>query len=188
MYRIAVHRSDQFEVVEKQDDQWTPLEELESKILAHVAKDQRPQYRVTRPHYGGVLWEGNDPESREEVLEELIAGGEILDSLEPVIEVLKSDRASEDFANEWSWVKEDFERSFFHKRLKVKVRLIQTLDDRPVWDSQESCAVEDLVFRHTLRFFDPKDQKLVIALRHGRTIAEMARSWATVDTPLCRAG
>lgn len=174
LYQIAVSRNNLFCVVEKEDKEWHPLEELERKILANVPEKERAKYQVSRPYYGGQLWDGDDPEERQHVLASLVEGNETLDSIEPVIEVLLSHHTNEDFSKNWSWVKEDFERTFYHKRSRVKVALIETVDDRPVWDSRESCELDDAVFRDTLSFFNPRDQKLVIALRHGKSVGEMA--------------
>jgi len=175
LYRIAVARNDEFGVVEHEDKEWSPLEELERKILAEVEPAERTKFAITRPHYGGLLWDEDDEQSRREVLDELIGGSDVVGSLEPVLEVVRSHRAHEDFSKDASWVKEDFERAFYHKRSRVKVLLVETVDDRPVWDSTDLSANGSVIFRDILSFFDQRDRRLVIALRHGKTVTEMAR-------------
>lgn len=95
-------------------------------------------------------------------------GSEVVSSLDPVL-VLRSYGAHEDLNNEVSWVKEDFERAFYHKRSRIKVLLMETLDDRPVWDAEEGSAAGQALFRDVLSFFDRKGRRLVIALRRGKT-------------------
>lgn len=99
-----------------------------------------------------------------------------MDSLAPVIELLHTRRAHEDFANRHSWIKEDFERQFYSKRAALKVELIETLDEAPVWSSEDNEGYGQALFRDVLAWLDRKERKLLLALRMGRTATEIAAS------------
>ncbi len=96
-------------------------------------------------------------------------------SLAPVLEALRSHRAPEDFSARHSWVKEDFERSFFRKRERLKVTLVETVDDLPTWSACEPDGDGDVMFRDLLAFFDQRSRHLLLAMRHGKTVSEIAR-------------
>src|SRR6185436_15978799 len=83
--------------------------------------------------------------------------------------------AHEDFSSRYSWVKEDFERSFYSKRSKLKVELIETVDDAPVWNSAEPDGYERVLFRDILAALNVRERRLLLALRMGKTSTEIAR-------------
>jgi hypothetical protein len=171
LFRIAVSRSDELGIVEREDEEWDSMELLERKFYSRIPESERSNFQLTRPHYGSYFWDGDDEESRLDVLDELLEGNEFVESLDPVLELLASHHAHEDFSDQVSWVKEDFERAFYRKRSRVKVLLLETVDDRPVWDSTGGTDI----FRDVMSFFDPKDRRLVIALRNGKSVSQIAR-------------
>ena len=71
-------------------------------------------------------------------------------------------------------MKEDFERSFYSKRARIKVTLVETVDDFPVWTSNEPQGYENILYRDMLALLDIKERHLVVALRHGKTLTEIA--------------
>jgi hypothetical protein len=52
-------------------------------------------------------------------LDDAIAGAGVMESIDPVLELLCTHRTHEDFSSRLSWIKEDFERSFYSKRAQV---------------------------------------------------------------------
>jgi DNA-binding NarL/FixJ family response regulator len=57
----------------------------------------------------------------------------------------------------------------------LKVVLVETIDEFPVWEAHSSYGHEDLIFRDVLSCFDRREQRLLIALRHGKTVSEISR-------------
>ena len=97
-----------------------------------------------------------------------------MESLDPLIELLHRHRTPEDFSSRYSWVKEDFERSFYSKRAKLKVDLIETIDDFPASHSGDHDGYGRVLFRDIVAFLDHRERRLMLALRQGRTISEIA--------------
>ncbi len=104
----------------------------------------------------------------------LIDGDTTFESLEPVVEVLLGSAAHEDFSERYSWVKEDFERAFYSKRSKVKVRLHEFIDECPVHDGSDTPGYENVLFRDLMAFFDQRDRTIILALRQGKTQSAIA--------------
>lgn len=86
----------------------------------------------------------------------------------------------EDFSAHYSWVREDFERAFYSKRSKIKVRLYEFTDECAVFDGVEtpgyadSSGYENILFRDVMAFFDQRDRTIILALRQGKTQSEIA--------------
>jgi len=173
LYRVAVDRSDWFE--ETHNDEWDSLEKIEDAVRRDMAPEDQDKFLVRRPLMGGELWDPDDPEECDDVVEEMLDGGGVMESLHPVIDALHSHRTHEDFSCQYSWVKEDFERSFYSKRSKVKVSLVETVDDLPAWEATEPDGYGDVLFRDLMCFVNPKDRHIVLALRQGKTVTEIAR-------------
>lgn len=175
MYRIALDRAeDAPEAEQTADDRWQPLDVLEEKLKDGMRAEDREKFRVRRPLMGGTICDIEDAEECDFFVDEMIDGSGVMESLHPVIETLHSHRVHEDFSDQYSWIKEDFERSFYSKRAKVKVSLVETLDDMPVWSSDEQDGYERVLFRDVLAFLNPAERHLVIALRSGKTTTEIA--------------
>lgn len=176
MYRIALDRAeDAPEAKEMKEDRWQPLDVLEAKLKDGMEPEHRDKFRVRRPLVGGTLCDIEDPEERDFFVDEMIDGAGVMESLDPVIEALHSHRVHEDFSDQYSWIKEDFERSFYSKRAKLKVTLVETVDEMPVWSSDEQDGYERVLFRDVLAFLNPAERHLVIALRSGKTTTEISR-------------
>jgi len=158
-----------------EDRDWKSLDVLWEELRQQVPVEHLKGVTLSRPYYGGTLWDENDQRECDGVLEELLGDGGGQESLEPVLQVLNSSRTHEDFSDRYSWVKEDFERSFYSKRSKIRVSLVETVDDVPVWSAPEPEGYGNVLFRDVLSFFDAKDRHLVLALRHGKTVSEIAR-------------
>jgi len=173
LYRIAVERREQFFDPVPDDPEWKSMEALEAEFRESI-KGAEGQYSLRRPLYGGTVWDGEDAGEREAVIDEAIHGNDVEGSLAPVIELLHSHRAHEDFSDRYSWIKEDFERSFYSKRAKLKVELIETLDDAPVWDSDDCEGYSDVLFRDVIAALDVHERILLLAIRSGKTVCEIS--------------
>jgi len=176
LYRLCLAWREDFftEVDEAAEPGWKPLEILRQNFFESIPEEDREKFKVRRPLRGGELWDENDEVDRSEVLDAAISGGGTLESLDPVVEVLNTHRCHDDFAARHSWIKEDFERSFYSKRAKLKVDLVETIDDAPVWGSLDNEGYEHALFRDVLSFLDVREKRLVLALRSGRTVSDIA--------------
>lgn len=146
-----------------------------NEFANQLPPEKRAAVRVLRPKETTILWDVEDPNERNAILEEAISGRDAVESLEPVLEVLRSKMVTEDFSERYSWVKEDFERQFHRRRSKIKVSLIETEDDLPVWNAHEPEGFDNLLLRDVLCFFDEKDRHLILAIRQGKTISEISK-------------
>ena len=176
LYRLCLAWRDEFftEVDEAAEPSWKPLAALRQKFLDSIPEEDREKFKVRRPLRGGELWDEKDEDDRNSVLDAAICGGGVVESLDPVVEVLNTHRCHDDFAACHSWIKEDFERSFYSKRAKLKVDLVETVDDAPVWASMDNEGYEHALFRDVLSFLDLREKRLVLALRSGRTVSDIA--------------
>lgn len=133
LYRLALDRRDEyFEPTTHEDEGWKPIDQLRQAILAKIPEEDRHLFKVERPLMGGTIWDVFDANEREDALQAAVDGDGVMESLEPVIELLHQSRAHEDFSDRHSWIKEDFERSFYSKRSRLKVHLVETVDDAPI--------------------------------------------------------
>jgi hypothetical protein len=176
LYRLCLTWREDFftEVDEAGEPSWKPLDALHQKFLDSIPEEDREKFKVRRPLRGGELWDERDEDDRNAVLDAAISGAGILESLDPVVEVLNTHRCHDDFAACHSWIKEDFERSFYSKRAKLKVDLVETVDDAPVWATMDNEGYEHALFRDVLSFLDLREMRLVLALRSGRTASAIA--------------
>jgi hypothetical protein len=175
IYRLALDRQDTYcQPVDEDEESWEPVEDLTRKMLEGIPLEDRPRFSIHRPLYGTVLWDIEDEDERAEVLAAAIDGDGVQESLAPVIDLLHRHRSHEDFSTRHSWIKEDFERSFYSKRARLKVDLVETLDDLPVYDVNADSPYEHVLFRDLLAFLDLRERRLTLALRQGRTASEIA--------------
>jgi hypothetical protein len=177
IYRVAIElRDTHFDECDESDEEgWEPLPELSEKLFAEIGERERDNFIVRRPLMGGLLWDIDSMEEREGILQDAIDGVEGMESLAPVLEVLHGHRTHDDFSSRYSWVKEDFERAFYSKRSKIKVEMVETLDDAPVWSSGDNEGYDHALFRDVMAVLDARERKLIVALRMGRTATEIAR-------------
>jgi hypothetical protein len=175
IFRIALERRETwFEPTTHESEGWWPLDEFRSNLYESIPQEDRPSFQVRRPLMGGTLWDENDHDQREAVIDDAITGAGVMESLDPVVDLLRSHKTHEDFSSRGSWIKEDFERSFYSKRAKLKVELVETIDDSPVWDTAECDGYGEVLFRDLLAALNVKERKLLVAVRHGKTPCEIA--------------
>lgn len=176
LYRLALDRRDEyFEPTTHEDEGWKPIDQLRQAMLAQIPEEDRHLFKVERPLMGGTIWDVFDANEREAALQAAVDGDGVMESLEPVIELLHQSRAHEDFSDRHSWIKEDFERSFYSKRSRLKVHLVETVDDAPVYDLEANEPYEQVLFRDVIAMLDQKERRLVIALRMGKNASTIAR-------------
>jgi hypothetical protein len=174
IYRIALERRESWFTPTTHEDGWKPLKELRSTFYANIPDADKPMFDVRRPLMGGTIWDQKDHDEREAVIDDAITGVGVMESLDPVLNLLRSQRVHEDFSSRASWIKEDFERSFYSKRAKLKVELVETIDDAPVWDTGECDGYGEVLFRDILAVLNRKETKLLLAVRQGKTPCEIA--------------
>lgn len=175
IYRIALERREScFEPTRHEDEDWEPLAKLRDDLHDSLPAQDRAHFDVRRPLMGGSIWLEDDADEREAVIEDALSGAGIMDSLTPVVELVNSRRAHEDFSSRASWIKEDFERTFYSKRSRLKVEIVETLDDAPVWTTDECDGYGDVLFRDLLAALNIRERTLFLALRMGRTVTEIA--------------
>ena len=52
---------------------------------------------------------------------------------------------------------------------------METVDQHVAWAASEPVGYDDVLFRDVLAFFNRKERHIIIALRHGKTVTEIAR-------------
>jgi len=175
LFRIALARYETFPPTTHIDETWQSLDELQREFANLNPESVVENFKIRRPRVGGDLWDIDDADECDDVVEEMLDGLGLMEPVDPLLDLLQSNPAHEDFSPIHSWIKEDFERAFYSKRAKVKVVLTETIDEFPAWEANSSSGHDDLVFRDILSCFDLKEQRLLIALRHGKTTSEIAR-------------
>jgi hypothetical protein len=121
---------------------------------------------AANPRMGSDLWCGEEEAAQvvAATVEQADAGGR----LRGILDAVRSNRVEDDFSNRWSYAREDFERKLYHKRSKVKVRIVELTDTIPV-QGPESEIVDRLVFGDFLALLDERDRQVVVLLRSGVT-------------------
>jgi hypothetical protein len=175
LFRIAVDRYEGFSPTEHVEELWQPLEVLRAEFEKSIPTSELDHLEIRRPRMGGELWDIEDEDECDAVVEEMLDGLGIMEPIDPLLDLLHSHRTQEDFSPTYSWIKEDFERSFYSKRAKVKVVLVETVDDHPAWAVGSCIGHDDVIFRDILACFDSREQKLLVAVRHGKTTTEIAK-------------
>lgn len=175
IYRLALDRRENgFSPTSSEEEGWQPMHELQREFdQAMVGEEDRSKFVLRRPLMGGTIWLETDAEERDAVLEDALTGAGVMESLEPVIDLLQSQRAHEDFSDRASWVKEDFERSFYSKRAKLKVELVETMDEAPVWSTDDCDGYGEVLFRDIVAALDVNQRRLLLALRMGKTVTQI---------------
>jgi hypothetical protein len=170
IYRLALDRRDTyFDPTEHEESSWKSVDTLREHIFGQVPEGERHLFKVERPIVGGDIWDVMDSDDREDVLRSAIDGDGVIESLDPVIELLHAHHVHEDFSERHSWIKEDFERSFYSKRSRLKVDLVDTIDDAPAYELEPNEPYEQVLFRDVIAMLDQKERRLVLALRMERT-------------------
>lgn len=177
LYRIALDRREALfrPCADDADRTWRPLETLRRSVLSALPAEDHHRFEVRRPMMGGTIWDGEDADQRDDVLRSAVDGDGVIESIEPVVETLLSDAVDSDFSDRTSWIREDFERRFHHKRARLKVAVLETVDDAPVWGEPDAAGYGHVLYRDVLSFLDVRQKKLVIALRLGKSASDIAR-------------
>lgn len=177
LYRVAIARAEGFEEAEQLDDDWQPLEALEKRAHAEMPHVDWSLFEFRRPLRGGYTWWPDDQEECDAVIDEMISGHAVMDSIAPIVDTLLSHGTHDDFSDTYSWIKDRFERSFYHRRAKLKVSLVETTDDAPCWNADATPdGYNAVLFRDLLAMLDLKERHLVIGLRHGESVSGLARA------------
>jgi hypothetical protein len=174
LYRIAIDLYEDVPPTQYEEKDWVSLKELQRQLDSEVPKADLINVELKRPRMGGCLWHEDSGEDRDRIADLLIDGDPTTESLEPIVDAILSNATHEDFSDRYSWIKEDFERSFYSKRSKIKVKLCEFVDECPVHEGTETPGYEDILFRDVMAFFDQREQRIVLALRQGRTKSAIA--------------
>lgn len=187
IYRTALSLYEELPPTTHREKSWKSLSVLRKGLFNDHPTLSPDSVIVRRPRMGGELWEPTDEADCRRVVKRAMSGDNERCSLEQVIDIVLSDRAHEDFSDRHSWVKEDFERSFYSKRSKLKVTLVETVDSFPAWEAAEPQGYEQLLYRDVLSILDVKERRLVVALRQGKTATELAKEYGYADhSPMSR--
>lgn len=137
-----------------------------NKLAYYQATNPKDLVRVDRPRYAADVWEGEDEawEATEQLFETADGGGR----LRALIDAVKSGRCEDDFSDEWSFAREDFERKLYSKRSKVKVAFVEFDDTIPV-HGPEAEIHDRLLWENFIALLNPKEKQIVICLRNGAT-------------------
>lgn len=151
-----------------------PIENKEQeKEFKKIKKNIPQEVKVCRPLIGGPIWQGEEEawNATKEIVEIADKNGE----LRNIIDAVKSNRIKDDFSNEWSYAKEDFERRIFKKRSKIKVTFVELHDTPPVHGPYSELH-ENLLWEDFLGLLDTKEKRIVVCLRSGITkMGEISR-------------
>ena len=121
---------------------------------------------VKSPTFGGPLWMGQH--EAWDATEELIEAADQFGHLRGIVDAVRSHRIEEDFSPRWSYAREDLARKLYHKRLKVKVSLVELKEAVPV-HSPDTETDGTLVCGDFLTLLDRKERRVVVCLRSGHT-------------------
>jgi hypothetical protein len=133
----------------------------------------------------GELWNLSDARGREEAFMEILGPSEQA-SLEPILAVLQRQAMPEDLRDKgWSYVKEDVHRRFYRKPRKGQKRMqvvcVETIDDFPVVDPSALLVEEDELLRSVMVVLDPREERVIVMLRLGRTQNQIAKELGLSD-------
>jgi hypothetical protein len=147
------------------------ISEHERARIAEIAVP--PGVSVHAPRMGGTLWEGED-DSRQ-VVQALIQSADEGGKLRAIVDAVRSHRVEEDFSDQWSFAREDFERKLYRKRSKVKVRFVELTETIPV-HGPESEVIEHILWQDFMGLLNHKEREIVVLLRSGVThLGDIAR-------------
>ena len=110
-----------------------------------------------------------------EVTRDLVDEADRDGRLRGIIDAVRSNRVEDDFTDQWSYAKEDFERKLYHKRTKVKVTFVELSDTIPV-HGPRSEVFEELLWEDFLALLYHKERRVVVLLRNGVTRVGETRS------------
>jgi hypothetical protein len=123
------------------------------------------------PRMGGTIWEGE--EEAAEVVAAVVNAADQTDGLRSVIDAVRSNRVEDDFADRWSYEREDFERRLYGKRRKVRVRFVELTDSTPV-QAPESDLSGNVITNDFLALLNREQRQIVVLLSSGLRQHEVA--------------
>lgn len=118
------------------------------------------------PRMGGDVWAGEQEAA--EAIAQTVQAADATGQLRSLLDAVRSNRVEDDFSEQWSYAREDFERKLFKKRSKTKVRFVELTDTIPV-QGPESEVLDRVVTNDFLTLLDQKNQQIVILLNSGIT-------------------
>ena len=136
--------------------------------FAKLHAEYQPKYGdifdVCPPRCGGSIWDGEGEAFQ--VAKRIVELADRKCRIKDMVELVSSSRVHDDFSDRWSTQKIDFERTFYHSRVKVSfVELPETI---PV-HGPESEFERGMLWSDLFSIVDPKDRRLVVLLRNGHT-------------------
>jgi len=136
------------------------------KQLERLRRETPDDIEVNRPFRGGIVWYGEDEawNATKNIVEIADKNGK----LRSIIDAIKSNRIEDDFSDQWSFAKEDFERKIYKKRSKFKVNFVELNNKIPV-HSPSSETHENLLWEDFLSILDTKEKRIVVLLKSGVT-------------------
>ena len=164
-----------------------PLENKEERDeLARLKKQMPPDILIDQPLRGGSIWYGEN--DARDATKRLITYADEYGNLRSIIDAIRSNRVKDDFSDLWSYAREDFERKLYHKRSKISVSFVQIDDSIPV-HGRHSEVHENLLWEDFLALLKPKERKIVICLRNGKTnLGDIANSIGYINhSPISKA-
>lgn len=151
----------------------SPDDEEERRILDDASARNDPRFVVTRPLYGGNVWQGEA--EAQEVTQDLVECADGFGRLRTIIDAVRRHRIEDDFSDHWSWAREDFERKLYRKRSKVRVSFVELRDTIPVHGPDAEVHAE-LLWQDLMAVCDRRERRVVVCLRSGTTrIGDVAK-------------
>ena len=154
------------EVIEKR---WAtfprvPFDEDEPDQLRDAIEASDDEISVLRPKMGGTIWHGEDEALG--ITREMLENADQKYELRETIELVLRKQVQDDFSETWSHEKEDFERSFYHKRAKTKVFFREIKDDVVSINPLSTIEGNDIL-NEIMTIVSPKERQVVLCLRSG---------------------
>ena len=144
------------------------------RVLAEGQRQLDVPGTVRRPCFGGEVWFGE--EEAWEAANEMVEVADEQGRLRGIIEAVRSSRVQDDFSDRWSWVREDFERKLYAKRIKPKVRFVELDDTLPVHGPDVEAEIErSLLWQDLFAVLNPREKEIVVCLRNGSGTTDIAR-------------
>lgn len=121
---------------------------------------------VGHPRAGGAVWVGE--EDARDAVAETVGAADQTGRLRGILDAVRSHRVEDDFSDQWSYAREDFERQLHGKRRKVKVAFVELTDTIPV-QGPESEVLGTMITNDFLALLDTRNRQIVVLLNSGVT-------------------
>lgn len=149
------------------EDTWAESDRVPFEDAAQKEDSKRytdPRLQVVRPRLGGEIWLGE--QAAVKITRKLVSAADTSHRLRQTVDLVLSNKVSDDFSDRWSREKEDFERAFFHKRSKTKVYFREVPDPVLSINPETVIEAEDIVNK-LMMILSPKEKSVVLCLRTG---------------------